>query len=96
MPLIPLVIFADLFLLHNSLFLIPGIYIIVPRCSQVLTYPSAWLVQGCGDGLLTGKPWIPHGCSSLSSPLWDICGLVAVGCKTLVVYGLPGYLVRCF
>ena len=46
-------------LLHNSLFLIQGNSIIVLHCSQVLTCLSAWLVRGCGNDFLTGKPWIP-------------------------------------
>ena len=46
--------------------------------------------------LAYGKPWTLHGSSTLSTPLWDIYGLFAVACKTLAVFGLPGYLVRCF
>ena len=46
--------------------------------------------------LAYGKPWTLHGNSTLCIPLWDIYGLVAMACKTRAVFGLPGYLVRCF
>ena len=53
--------------------------------TQVSTCPSAWLVQGWDNRLLTGKPWITHGNSSLFSPLWDIWWFVTMACKTLMV-----------
>ena len=46
--------------------------------------------------LAYGKPWTLHGSSTLSIPLWNLYGLVDVACKTLAVFGLLGYLVRCF
>ena len=49
-----------------------------------------------GQLLAYGKPWTLHGSSTLSVPLWDIYGLVAVACKTLAFFGLPSYLVCCF
>ena len=51
---------------------------------------------GYGDGLLTGKPWTLHCSSSLFVPLWNMYGLVAVACKTLMVLVFLGYSVYCF
>ena len=66
-------IFVSLhFCFVTSLFITTKSYDIVGVATQVTACPSVWLVQGWDNRLLTGKPWIFHGCSSLFSSLWDI------------------------
>ena len=57
---------------YISIYISAKSYDIMGVVTQVTACPSAWLVQGWDNRLLTGKPWISHGGSSLFSSLWDI------------------------